>query len=256
MITCYEGRFESAPQLIMHLVLLITDQDKDEEDRSVIEYYGILSSLLMLGKDLSESLLINGSRRSTYLAKSFPMKIMAMAQLFPAVILTAVFRLGTIALFINHVFVLDEGLLLIPLKLIFMVPPAITILCVRQKYPEIIGLSVVKCFIGILGEVSGYTDWGKGNPSQSRWIQFGLNLYFCMIYGIYCVWTVFNPPTHNAENFALTFLLCGWLSFPLYMTQVFFINTPNSIHQEVTSQQENSYGQGQCENVNINIFVI
>ena len=120
--------------------------------------FGILSSLLMLGKDLSESLLINGSCRSTYLAKSFPMKIMAMAQLFPAVILTAVFRLGTIALFINHVFVLDEGLLLIPLKLIFMVPPAITILCVRQKYPEIIELSVVDCFIRILCEVSGYTD--------------------------------------------------------------------------------------------------
>ena len=37
MITCYEARFEPAPQLIMHLVLLITDQDKDENDRSVYD---------------------------------------------------------------------------------------------------------------------------------------------------------------------------------------------------------------------------
>jgi len=258
VITCHEGRFESAPQLIMHLVLLIMEQSKEESKRSDFDYYGIISSLLMLGKDLSESILINGSNRSSssYLAKSFPRKIIAMARLFPAIILTAVFRLGTIALFINHVFVLDEGLLLIPLKLIFMVPPAITILCVRQKYPGIIELSVVECFIGILGEVSGYTNWGRGNSSQSRWIQFGLNLYFCMIYGVYCVWTVFNPPTQNAENFAIAFLLCGWLSFPLYISQVFFINTIPSNHQEVASQQENSYGQGQCEHVNINIFVI
>ena len=115
MITCYEGRFESAFQLIMHLVLLIKEQDKDNKD--VYDYYGILTSLLMLCKDLSESILINGSSRSTYLAKSFPMKIMAMARLFPAILLTVVFRLGTIALFVNHVLAVNEGLLLIALKL-------------------------------------------------------------------------------------------------------------------------------------------
>ena len=52
-----------------------------------------------------------------------------------------------------------------------------------------------------------------------------INLNFCMIYGIYCVWTLFNPPTQNTENFAITFLLCGWISFPLYVNQVYYINT-------------------------------
>ena len=94
MITCYEGRFESAFQLIMHLVLLIKEQDKDNKD--VYDYYGILSSLLMLCKDLSENILINGSSKSAYQAKSFPMKIMAMARLFPAILLIVVFRLETI----------------------------------------------------------------------------------------------------------------------------------------------------------------
>ena len=85
----------------------------------------------------------------------------------------------------NHVFVVDIGLLLIPLKLIIMVPPAVTILCVRRKYPDIIELSVVECFVGILSELSAFTNWGKVNPSRSRWIQFGLNLYFCMLYGVW-----------------------------------------------------------------------
>ena len=256
MISCYEGRFESAFQLLMHLVLLITEQDKDKKDRFVYDYYGVLTSLLMLGKDLSESILINGSSETTYLAKSFPMKIMAMTRLFPAITLTVVFRLGTIALLVNHALALDELLLLIALKLTIVVLPTLTILCIRQKYPDMMQLSVVECLVGILSEVSGYSEWGNGNSSQSRWIQFGLNLYFCVIYGVYCVWTVFNPPTQNAENFAITFLLCGWLSFPLYMSQVFFINTIPSNNQEVTSLQENGYGQAQCENVNINIFVI
>ena len=145
---------------------------------------------------------------------------------------------------------------MIPLELTIIVPPALTILYIRQNHPDIVRLTVVECFIGILRELSGYTEGGKGNFSQSCWIQFGLNLYFCTIYGVCCVWTVFNPPTLNAENFAITFLLCGWLSFPLYMSQVFFINTISSNHQEMTSQQENSYGQEQCENVNINISVI
>ena len=130
------------------------------------------------------------------------------------------------------------------------------ILCVKQNYLDRVRLTVVGCLIGILSEVSGYTDWGKENFSQSRWIQFGMNLYFCTIYGVYCVWTVFNPPTQNAENFAITFILCGWLSFPLYMSQVFFINTIPSNHQEGTSQQEDMYGQARSVNVNINLSVI
>ena len=108
IITCYEGRFESAFQLIMHLVLLIKEQDKDNKD--VYDYYGIFSSLLMLCKDLSENILINGSSKSAYQAKSFPMKIMAMARLFPAILLTVVFRLGTIALFVNNVLAMNAWL--------------------------------------------------------------------------------------------------------------------------------------------------
>ena len=169
LVTCYEGRFESAPQLVMHLVLLISGQGFFSG--SGLDFYGLCSSLLMLGKDLSESILTCGQGESSLLGKPFPVKMAAMVKIFPVILLTAVFRLGTIALFIHHVFVVDIGLLLIPLKLIFMVPPAVTILTVRRLYPDIIELSVIECFVGILGELSAFTNWGKVNPSRSRWIQ-------------------------------------------------------------------------------------
>ena len=184
------------------------------------------------------------------------MKIRAMDQIFPAVILTAVFRLGTIALLINHVFALKIGYLLIPAKLIIMVPPIVALLCVRKKFPDI-ELSVVQCFVGLLEEMSGYTTWGKKNPNQSRWIQFGLNLFFCVLYGVYCVWTVFNPPTNNADTFAVIFLSCGWVAFPLYISQIFFINTKNIMDQEVSvGQTQSNRGQGHCETVNMNLSFI
>ena len=65
------------------------------------------------------------------------MKIRAMGQIFSAVILTAVFRLGTIALLINHVFALRISYLLIPAKLIIMVPPIGALLCVKKKFTDI-----------------------------------------------------------------------------------------------------------------------
>ena len=238
---------------MLHLVLLISG--KGFFQQSGLDIYGLCSSVLMLGKDLSENLLLN-VENSLYLEKPFPMKIRAMGQIFPAIILTAVFRLGTLALLINHVFVIDIGLLLIPAKLIIMVPPIVTLLIVRKKFPDI-ELSVVQCFVGLLEEMSGYTTWGKKNPKQSRWIQFGLNLFFCVLYGAYCMWTVFNPPTKTADTFAVIFLICGWVAFPLYISQIFFINTKHSINQEVpVGQSQNNRGQGQNETVNMNIFVI
>ena len=95
------------------------------------------------------------------------------------------------------------------------------------------------------------------NPSRSRWIQLGLNLYFCTLYGVYCVWTVFNPPSENVDTFAIVFLICGWVAFPLYISQIFFINTVSS---EFPECRENDKDQRNSEGpqgvVKINIYLI
>ena len=252
LITCYEGRFESAPQLVMQLVLLISGQGFFQG--SGLDFYGLCTSLVMLAKDLSENILTNGKNDSLLLSMSFPQKIAEMWKIFPVIMLTALFRLGTMALLIHHVFVLDSGLLLVPLKLIFMVPPVVTILSVQRFYPEVLELSVTECFVGILGEMSAFTNWGKLNPECSRWFQFGLNLYFCILYGVYCVWTVFNPPSENADLFAICFLCCGWVSFPLYISQIFFINTTQRVFPD--SREIGREHGNECQHVKIKLFLI
>ena len=255
LVTGYEGRFESAPQILMHLVLLISGQEFFST--TGLDIYGLCFSLAMLGKDLAENILMNG-QNDRLENKTFLGKIAAMGKIVPVIILTAIFRLGTLALAIQHIFVLDCGLLLVPLKFILIVPPAVTILCVRQFYPKIQELSVIECFVGIIGELSAFTIWGKLKPDISRWIQFGLNLYFGILYGVYCVWTVFNPTSPNAELFAIIFLCCGWVAFPLFISQIFFIDTANSVspeNQAANHMEEQSEGF-RMPNVDFKIYLI
>ena len=113
IIATYEGRFEAAPQLLLHLILLMTGEEYFS--RSGLDIYGLITSLAMLGKDLTENILVNGSQ--DYQSKPFTSKLMMMAKFLPVVLLTTIFRLGSLALVIHHIFILREGLLIIPLKL-------------------------------------------------------------------------------------------------------------------------------------------
>ena len=221
LVTGYEGRFESAPQLLMHLVLLIAGEEYFYT--SELDIYGLLTSLAMLGKDLAENILMNGQQ--DYTSKSFPDKIVSMAKIFPVILLTAIFRLGTLALAINHIFVLKTGLLLlVPLKLMLVLPPALTLLCLRSFSEQIKELTVVDCFLGIVGELSAFTTWGKLKHDGCRWIHLGFTLYFGVLFGSYCLWIVFNPPSIHADLYAIVFLCCGWMAFPLFISQIFFIS--------------------------------
>ena len=222
LVTGYEGRFESAPQFFMHLVLLMAGQEYFQT--SGLEIYGLCTSLVMLGKDLAESILMHGPHNSLQ-NKALSSKIYAMGKIFPVIILTAIFRLGTLALAIHHIFVVEFGFLLVPLKLIIMLPPAMTILCLRSYSPHIQDLSVIECFMGIIEELSTFAIWGKLRSEGSRWIQFGFTIYFGILYGGYCLWTIFNPLSPHAELYAVTFLCCGWVAFPLYIIQIFLIDS-------------------------------
>ena len=227
LVAGYEGRYESAPQIIMHLVLLISGEQYFST--SGLNTYGLITSLAMLGKDLAENILTNGQNHS-FLGLSFISKIVLMRRIIPVIILTAIFRLGTLALAIHHIFVLDCGLLLVPLKLIIIVPPVIGILFV-QKCSSQTHLSVTECFVGIVGELSAFHSWSGLNTELRRSIQLGLNMFFGILYGTYCVWTVFNPPSLNADNFAILFLCCGWVAFPLYLSHIYFNDSVNSVFQ-------------------------
>ena len=236
LVAGYEGRYESAPQFMMHLVFLISGEQYFST--SGLNTYGLITSLAMLGKDLAENILTNGQNHS-FLGLSFISKIVLMRRIILVIILTAIFRLGTVALAIHHIFVLDCGLLLVPLKLIIIVPPVIGILFV-QKCSSQTHLSVTECFVGIVGELSAFHSWSGLNTELRRSIQLGLNMFFGILYGTYCVWTVFNPPSLNADNFAILFLCCAWVAFPLYLSHIYFNDSVNSVFQgnEVIEEEQ------------------
>ena len=240
LVASYEGRFEAAPQLLLHVILLMTldgndGVDGDENVEQYFEYldiYGLLTSLAMLGKDLTENILLNGTQ--DYQHKPFTSKLMMMGKFLPVVLLTTIFRLGSLALAIHHIFILQTGSLIVALKLFLLLPPALTIMYFSKLTNKIPELTVVDSFLGIVGELSSFIIWGKLGWDRSRWINLWFTLYFGFLYGSYCVWTVFNPPHKNADLYAIFFLCCGWFAFPLFISQIFIGSS-----SEGTETQEN-----------------
>ena len=217
LIAGYEGRYESVPQFLMHLTLLISGEKYFYD--SGLNMYGLSTSLLMLGKDLTENILMN----EQFQQKSFVKKLDAMRSILLIVIFTVIFRLGTLALVLHHIFVLDVGLYLIPLKLVIVVIPVIGVYWIQNHY-ETEKISVPECFVGIIGELSAFYNWSTFGEDIKRRVQFMLNLYYSLLYASYCIWIAWNPTNENAGTFALVFLCSGWVAFPLFISQIFIGN--------------------------------
>ena len=65
------------------------------------------------------------------------------------------------------------------------------------------------------------TNWGKLDTYQSRWLEFGVNLYFTVIHDVYLVWAMIHPPSLHADMYACIIFCSGWISFPLHVRQIF-----------------------------------
>ena len=213
----YEGRFESVPQFLMHLTLLISGERYFYD--SGLNLYGICTSVLMLGKDLTENILMS----ERFQQKSFLDKLVEMRSIILVVMLTAIFRLGTLALALHHIFVLQTGFYLIPLKLVIIVIPVIGVFFIQNHY-ETTRISVPECFVGIIAELSAFYNWSTFGEDISRKLQFMLNTYYGLLYTSYCLWTAWNRTNENAGTFALVFLCSGWAAFPLFISQIFIRN--------------------------------
>lgn len=196
----YEGRFESAPQLFIQLVMLFSGGEMMEV--TALDIYGMCTSLLMLSKDLAESILASTEKYS-YSNLSLSIKLSALKKIVPAIMLTVIFRLGTISLAILHIFVFDHFFFLIPLQLFITLPPALTLLWFKAFSPTIGTLSVSECLFGIMGEMTSFNTWGKLRLKESRWIHIGFSIYFNIIYNGICLWTIFYPSKINADRFFL-----------------------------------------------------
>ena len=105
LIMDFEGKFESAPQLFLQLTLMLAGNEFMEI--TPVDIYGICTSLLMLSKDLTETIILNTSTIS-FSKSSFRVKLIAMIKILPCTVLTVIFRVGTVALAFHRMFVFQN----------------------------------------------------------------------------------------------------------------------------------------------------
>ena len=132
----YEGIFESGPELFLQLLILMARQEYSET--SFLDVYSMCTSLVMLSKDLAVNILSN-CQNKPLLNKSFTGKMFELRKIFPVIMLTSIFRIGTLALAVHHIFVVNAMHFLIPLKLIIFLPPTFTLLWLHScNYTKLI----------------------------------------------------------------------------------------------------------------------
>ena len=124
---------------------------------------------------------------------------------------------------------------MVPLKLIIILLPALTIMCYKKMSCKIQELTMMDACLGTLGELSSFVVWSKLGWNRSRWINLWFTLYFGILYGSYCTWTIFNPPIPGADTYAIIFLCCGWVAFPLFISQIFVPNSRDMEEEEIVS---------------------
>ena len=176
----------------------------------------------MLSKDFSENILLN-TKQINFSKFSLGEKLLHMGRIIPPIILTVIFRLGTLSLACYHLFVLQEFMLVIPLMISIVIPPTIGLIVLKSS--STIGrLSVSECVFGVMGEMSSFSIWGKLKQLESLWIQLWFIIYFTLIYSSFCLYEAIYPSNVNTDWYAITFFLCGWLALSSYIKQVFFLD--------------------------------
>ena len=83
----YEGQFESAPQLTLHMVLLMAGEKYSS--RSGLDIYSLLTSLVMLAKDLTENII---NVLVDYNPNGLVSKLALMGKFLPVVLMTIIIR--------------------------------------------------------------------------------------------------------------------------------------------------------------------
>ena len=168
-------------------------------------------------------------------------KITQKLNIIPLIILTEIFRIGSFAIVYSHLlFFLQSDLLGYLFDVVTYVPPLVTVLFIRRFSSLLQQLSVSDCLMGLCSNVMRPTEWGKLNTYQSRWLQFGVNLYFSILYCSYLVWAMVSPPRPDIDMYACIIFCSGWISFPLYVGQLFSIGeTEDCLNQENEEMEVN-----------------
>ena len=150
-----------------------------------------------------------------------------MLKLLPMLSLTMVFRIGSWALLNLWD---NEGSLLWSMV---QWGPILTLCVVKNK---LYSTQVVKAVYSVYVEISGPTVWGSLGHEGSRGLNLGMAVYLQLFHTAILVWILANggdSTSHNLWilnnadnhnrifNFSIFVLCCGWISFPLFVYQIY-----------------------------------
>ena len=186
----------------------------------------MLSSVLMVAKAGAENFLTSGvenkmSDRSTL------SKLKLMARFIPVFMLTATFRIGTIAV----CWAWDSNVIpppsLLPLALIL---PLVVIILLKMC-GKLSHLTLGDVFQGLAGELTSIVLWGRTGREGSRTIQMWLGGYLLILYTSFLGLVLAFPsgdilgmgPYHYdiPVELVIYLLACGWLGYLLFTYQVY-----------------------------------
>jgi hypothetical protein len=165
-VTAAESQFESSLQLVLVVFICLKD-----DEVTLTSLSAGLSSIMMIGKAAAENYLTFG--RSNQMADlNLLGMLMILAKFLPVFVLTALFRVGTLAVVLKWSKAIMWSCVL-PLVLIvpFLVLSLINLVTRNSTKPKLADLGVAELVQAVVGELTIMSLWGRRGREDSRWLQ-------------------------------------------------------------------------------------
>ena len=187
-------------------------------------------------------------------------------KLIPVCGITAIFRMGSYAMMINWSFRQEDqnrlwifGTVQRDVLLLLLVP--VVVLWLLQQRMEVLKpLTTMDIVQGVVGEMATIPVWDKLPTKESRRLNLGMAIFYMLLWSFLLLVAIFsnvtpwtmayqssflegneqnsslslldpsmNAPCPPCTQFAIFCLLCGWLSFPLFLYQIFYAAKSNLV---------------------------
>jgi len=241
-VSAVESQWEASLQLF--LVAFVAAKGGQLTQASL---WSILSSVAMIGKVGAESFLTFG-QESKLDNLSFLRKIGLLALYSPAFTLTALFRISALAIIVAWG-IYYAAIVHWPCALFLPFLALLSFQCIAKS-----DLSLGHCLQGVITELTTPSLWGNRGREGSYKIQISMAIYLLILNTIFLVWVLIDPTADSfvtilggpfnpagaskpvlspgvEENLLPYVVMCtciGWLSFPLFFLQTFFMVNPCS----------------------------
>ena len=226
-ITSFECQFKSTLQLW----LLVWIFQGSGQYKGPIWLSSALSSILLIGKSGAESFLTN-SEQIDFDKVPFKKKLCWLVWFAPVYILSALFRIVTLAL------ITDRDLVFPWLALALGLPVIVLLMLKLARLESLEDLTPGYILLSILGELTSITLWGGKTREAGKSFCLAMasfilllnTIFLAIIYSDPLEGVVYEQPeTLNLAEFwkaeAIFCLGCGWLTFPLVVMQIWKTGT-------------------------------